>query len=75
MLVSYQYRALKNGTTGWFQCDKADFLQMFRNKKWQHDCMWCRVKCDGTTYMWTKETNWFVPRDEQVNLSLAFGGK
>lgn len=75
MLVSYQYRTMKRGTTGWFQCDKADFMQMFHNKKWQQDCMWCKTNCNGVIHMWTKKAGWFKPHDEQVEMSLAFGGK
>ena len=84
--IVYRYRD-DYGIQGWYQCDRADFLAMFRNRKWREDCYWCEVwnhggHHDGWHHMWTKRTGWFEPKlndqiyaEEELQNLETFGGQ
>lgn len=43
MLLKYKYRDISGKTLGWFQCDCADFKQLWHNKVFRNGLMWCKV--------------------------------
>lgn len=62
MLIKYQYRDIIGKVCGWYQADKDDFMNLFKNSTWRDACMWCKVDTGKEIFMWTHLSGWFKPK-------------